>query len=130
MQSEHRWELKKRFTFEAAHKLPSHDGKCARLHGHSWVMYVCFSGDSLQQEGPKAGMLQDYAEIKSIVKPFVDEFLDHHYLNDTTGLVNPTSEEIARWVYHSLRPKIPLLTAITIQETCTSECTYTSLARE
>lgn len=116
--------LSKQFRFEASHRLPAHDGKCARLHGHSWIGRVYVRGTELQADGPKAGMLIDFGELKRIVNPLVDDYLDHHHLNDTTGLENPTSEELARWIYDKLKPELPELAAIEIEETCTSSCRY------
>lgn len=116
--------LSKSFRFEASHQLPNHDGKCARLHGHSWVGKVYCRGEQLQTTGPKAGMLVDYADIKAALKPLLDEKLDHWHLNDSTGLVNPTSEEVSRWIYQQLKPLLPSLFAVEIQETCTSSCVY------
>lgn len=116
--------LSKQFRFEASHRLPAHDGKCARLHGHSWIGWLHVRGPELQATGPKAGMLVDFSDLKSIVNPLVDEYLDHHHLNDTTGLENPTSEEISRWIYNHLKPNLPALVAVEIEETCTSRCRY------
>jgi 6-pyruvoyltetrahydropterin/6-carboxytetrahydropterin synthase len=116
--------LKKEFLFEAAHKLPNHDGKCQRLHGHSWKMRVVVVGDHLHNCGPKQGMLTDYAEISAIVKPVVEMYLDHHYLNETLKLENPTSECICIWLYEYLKPQLPLLASVEIDETCTSSCLY------
>lgn len=118
------FKLTKEFKFEAAHKLPAHDGKCARLHGHSWTMLVTVAGDRLRDSGPKAGMLLDFGDLKAGVQPLVERCLDHHYLNETTGLVNPTSEELARWVYDNLKPAFPGLLSVEVRETCTSACTY------
>jgi 6-pyruvoyltetrahydropterin/6-carboxytetrahydropterin synthase len=116
--------LKKEFRFEAAHKLPLHDGKCQRLHGHSWKMRVVVSGELLAQGGPKSGMLQDYAEISQKVKPIVDNLLDHHYLNETLKMESPTSENIACWLYFRLKDELPGLVAVEIDETCTSSCCF------
>lgn len=118
------WTLTKQFRFEAAHRLPGHDGKCARLHGHSWVGYVVVEGDKLHATGPKAGMLVDFGDMSKPVKVMVDEHLDHYYLNESTGLDNPTSEEVARWIFDYLATWIPLLKAVVIEETCTSRCEY------
>ncbi|MGK7933804.1 MAG: 6-carboxytetrahydropterin synthase QueD [Microcystaceae cyanobacterium] len=119
------WIISKQFRFEAAHQLPHHDGKCRRLHGHSWVGKVYVKGNELQQAGSKQGMLMDYGEIKQYLKPLLDKFLDHHYLNETTGLENPTSEALARWIYDYLEEiGLPGLYAVEIQETCTSACFY------
>lgn len=116
--------LEKEFRFEASHRLPAHDGKCRRLHGHSWVGRLIVEGDLLAAGGPKAGMLVDYGDLSAAVKPLVEEYLDHHHLNETLGLENPTSEEIARWVYEKVKPLLPPLTEVVIEETCTSKCTY------
>lgn len=124
--------LTKEFRFEAAHRLPHHDGKCARLHGHSWKMRVVLQGGVLHQHNSKAGMLTDFGDISSKVKPLVEDCLDHHHLNDTTGLQNPTSEELARWIFNQLEKKLEyragfvhvFLKAIEVDETCTSSCRY------
>lgn len=117
--------LKKEFTFEAAHKLPHHDGKCQRLHGHSWRARIVVGGDVLEVGGPKAGMLMDFAEVSRVVKPIVEDVLDHHYLNESLQMENPTSEAIACWLYYRLRSDIPGLIAVEVDETCTSSCCYT-----
>ena len=46
-------------------------------------------------------------------------------LNDMAGLDNPTSENLARWLWDRLKPALPALSAIVIRETCTSGCRYT-----
>ena len=69
-------------------------------------------------------MLVDFYDIKQALNPIVDGYLDHWHLNDSTHLTNPTSEELARWVYNKLLPFLPDLHAVVIEETCTSACTY------
>lgn len=112
----------KDFSFEAAHRLPNvpEGHKCARLHGHSFRVRVVI-------EGPvdtRTGWVMDFADIKAVVRPLEDR-LDHYYLNDIEGLENPTSEELARWIWRALKPQLPLLAAIEVRETCTSGCIYT-----
>lgn len=125
------WLIYKEFSFEAAHNLPHHDGKCSRLHGHSWRGKVYVKGNQLISEGAKQGMIMDYGDIKKYLKPLLDDFLDHYYLNESTGLENPTSEEIARWIYKKLaKAGLPGLYAVEIQETCTSGCRYTEGSSE
>ena len=118
------WTLTKHFPFEAAHFLPHHDGKCQRMHGHSWVMDVECRRDALDSDGPKQGMVVDFGDISTAVKPLLDGWLDHYVLNETTGLESPTSECLAEWIYSWLKPRVPYLHAITIAETCTSACRY------
>ena len=115
-------EIYKEFTFEAAHLLPNvvAGHKCGRLHGHSFRFEVHVSGEI----DPTFGWIMDYADIKKLVKPVVAR-LDHYYLNDIAGLENPTSEVIARWIWHELKPVLPQLSKIVVKETCTSGCIYT-----
>jgi len=116
--------LEKDFRFEAAHHLPEHDGKCRRKHGHSFKGTILLQGDRIFPDGPKQGMLMDYGDVSAVLKPLLDNVLDHYDLNETLP-VYPTSENIARWLYDQLRPRLgALLVAVTIEETCTARCTY------
>jgi 6-pyruvoyltetrahydropterin/6-carboxytetrahydropterin synthase len=72
---------------------------------------------------PRLGWLMDYADISQAFKPILDR-LDHYYLNEVPGLGNPTSENIAAWIWKELRPRLPLLTEVTVAETCTAKCVY------
>jgi 6-pyruvoyltetrahydropterin/6-carboxytetrahydropterin synthase len=114
-------ELRKTFQFEAAHLLPnlpaSH--KCRRLHGHSFVVEIVVAGEI----DPKLGWLIDYAEISDTFKPLLER-LDHYYLNEIPGLENPTSENIAIWIWRDLKPRLALLTEVVVAETCTARCVY------
>lgn len=114
-------EIYKAFSIEAAHRLPNApDGhKCRRLHGHSFKIVIHIEGEV----DPQAGWLEDFAYIKEKFKPLFEQ-LDHHYLNDIEGLENPTSENLARWIWEKLLPELPELKKIVVQETCTSGCVY------
>lgn len=119
------WRLTKRGRFEASHLLPNHDGKCARLHGHSWSVEIEVEGSSLAEAGPKAGMVADYGDLAKPLNRLIDSHLDHYHLNDSTGLENPTSEELARWIFRQLEPVlVGHLTAVVVEETCTSRAEY------
>lgn len=117
-----RVELRKTYTFEAAHRLPHvpPEHKCFRMHGHSFRVEVCVEGEV----DPATGWLQDYGEITAIVEPMIKKELDHRTLNDVPGLENPTSELLCLWLWERLKPRLPLLNAITVHETCTARCTY------
>lgn len=114
-------EIYKAFTIEAAHRLPNlpDDHKCSRLHGHSFTIEIHVSGDVDEA----TGWVIDFSEISKIFKPLF-ECLDHHYLNDIDGLENPTSENLAKWVWQKLKPSLPLLSSVVIKETCTAGCIY------
>ncbi len=113
-------EVFREFTFEAAHRLPHVPAghKCGRLHGHSYRVEVHVRGP-VQSE---AGWVMDFADIKERVAP-VHEQLDHRYLNEVEGLDNPTSENVARWIWDRLCPVLPL-TRVVVRETCTTGCVY------
>lgn len=111
----------KEFSFEAAHRLPNvpEGHKCARLHGHSFQVRVTLDGPV----GDESGWVMDFADIKAAYGPVHDR-LDHRYLNEIPGLENPTSENLARWIWRELRVALPELAAIEVRETCTSGCIY------
>jgi 6-pyruvoyltetrahydropterin/6-carboxytetrahydropterin synthase len=114
-------ELRKKFRFEAAHRLPKmpEGHKCRRLHGHSFSVEIAVEGEC----DPDLDILIDYADISLAFKPIL-EILDHNYLNEIEGLENPTSENIAAWIWQKLKPVLPHLKEIIIEETCTSRCVY------
>lgn len=114
-------EIFKEFTFEAAHHLPNVPAvhKCARLHGHSFAVRISVAGEV----GSETGWVMDFSEIGAAFGP-VRKRLDHYYLNEIEGLENPTSENLARWIWERLQPDLPQLSAVEIRETCTSGCTY------
>lgn len=119
--------ITKQFRFEAAHWLPSmpEGHKCRRMHGHSFVFDVNVLGDVEES----TGVLMDFGDIKQVVKPYV-EMLDHWCINEVGNrldeplLQNPTSENLAQWLYHELKPKLPGLFSVVIYETCTTRCEY------
>jgi len=82
-----RMELIVNHSFEAAHRLPGHPGKCARVHGHSYRVRVVVKGGDILSDG----MVIDFHEVKEVI-----DQLDHQYLNDF--IKNPTAEHIALWL--------------------------------
>lgn len=114
-------ELRKSFQFEAAHRLPllPEGHKCHRLHGHSFKVELMVSGEC----DPRMGWLMDYSDISAAFKPVWLQ-LDHNYLNDIPGLENPTSENLAHWIWQRLKPALPLLRELVVAETCQSSCCF------
>ncbi len=114
-------EIFKEFQFEAAHRLPNvpEGHKCARLHGHSYRITLHVSGGI----APESGWVMDFADIKAAFKPYLEQ-LDHYYLNEVPGLENPTSENLARWIWCRLSPCLSGLTQVVVRETCESGCIY------
>jgi 6-pyruvoyltetrahydropterin/6-carboxytetrahydropterin synthase len=111
----------KEFVFEAAHRLPNVPvgHKCSRLHGHSFRAEIHVRGDVVAE----SGWVIDFADIKRAFAP-LHEQLDHNFLNEIEGLSNPTSENLARWIWRNLHPTLPGLRKVVVRETCTSGCTY------
>jgi 6-pyruvoyltetrahydropterin/6-carboxytetrahydropterin synthase len=114
-------EIFKQFSIEAAHWLPNvpEGHKCRRMHGHSFLIEIHVAGPL----DPRLGWVMDFAEIKAAFEP-VEAQIDHYCLNDIEGLENPTSENLARWIWDRLRLPLPLLSKVVVKETCTSGCVY------
>lgn len=110
------------FQVEAAHRLPNvpSDHQCFRLHGHSFIIEIHVSG----AVGENTGWVMDFAELKAKFDPLYKQ-LDHNYLNEIPGLENPTSENLAKWIWQKLKPELTLLSKVIVKETCNSGCIYT-----
>ncbi|HLS80465.1 MAG TPA: 6-carboxytetrahydropterin synthase QueD [Steroidobacter sp.] len=114
-------EIYRIFTIEAAHRLPNVPAghKCARLHGHSFRIELRLSG----AVDAHSGWVMDFADVRKAFQPIYDR-LDHHFLNEVPGLENPTSENLARWIWREAKPVLPALSKVIVHETCTSGCVY------
>lgn len=114
-------ELFKDFIFDAAHWLPNvpEDHKCRRIHGHTYRLRVVVSGTL----DVTLGWVMDFADLKAVVEPLVKS-LDHYLLNEIEGLENPTCERIAIWLWDRIKPKVPQLIRIVLNETPTSGVIY------
>lgn len=69
--------ITKKIRFEAAHRLLNHAGKCRYLHGHSYVAEITVEAQTLTSP---SGMVMDFAEVKGLIMPWVDENWDHNIL--------------------------------------------------
>ncbi len=115
------YSIKVELTFSAAHNLRGYKGKCESLHGHNWKVEAAIKSKSLD----KCGMVMDFKILKGELKEILEE-LDHKYLNDIPYFkkVNPTSENIARFLYRKLKAEIRKLSAVTVWESENSAATY------
>lgn len=94
--------ITKLFHFEAAHFLPGHRGKCARLHGHSYKLEVTLRGPVKDAPGESDhGMVMDFSEVAEVVKHVVIERLDHQELGAVTNL-HTTAENLVHWIWDEL----------------------------
>ena len=120
--------LKVEGAFEAAHQLPDYPGKCARLHGHNWVVEAVVKGKQLDD----LGMLVDFKIVKKALNSVLDRY-DHRFLNELEPFksqVNPTAENLARIIFTELAASEVLkngayLAAVTVFESPKSSVTYT-----
>lgn len=114
-------EIFKEFIIEAAHRLPNvpTGHKCGRLHGHSFRIEVHVRGPI----DPTMGWIIDFTDIKAAFKA-TEDLIDHRYLNEVPGLENPTSENLAKWIWAQILPSLPLLSKVVVRETCTTGCVY------
>jgi 6-pyruvoyltetrahydropterin/6-carboxytetrahydropterin synthase len=107
--------------FSSAHNLREYKGKCEDLHGHNWKVEAVVRREKLDP----IGMLMDFKELKTPLNAILED-LDHKYLNDLEPFkkLNPTSENIARYIYERLKKEIPDLSLVTVWENSTSSATY------
>lgn len=114
-------ELVRSYTFEAAHSLPRvpKEHKCHNMHGHSFRVDLRLSGE-IDEE---MGWFIDYGEVDELWEP-LHKMLDHHCLNEIDGLENPTSENLARWLWGKLKPQLDILDAVVVYEMPDAYCVY------
>jgi 6-pyruvoyltetrahydropterin/6-carboxytetrahydropterin synthase len=98
------------FYFAAAHRLPRYEGPCFRMHGHNYKFFVGVEGEV----DPATGMIADFGKIKEVVAEEVLSRADHRNLNDV--LDNPTAENIARWIWEALAPRVAGLCEVRLYE--------------
>jgi 6-pyruvoyltetrahydropterin/6-carboxytetrahydropterin synthase len=112
--------------FASAHQLRGYMGRCENLHGHSWKVQVCVSSQNLND----IGLAMDFTELKRITNEIVGP-LDHTCLNSLAPFtnINPSSENISRWIFNSLKEKVAgyevKLKSVTVWESDTASATYT-----
>jgi len=109
-------------TFDAAHNILTSNGKCERLHGHTWKIELFVSGPKTEA----TGMVVDFTILKANLQELADK-LDHTYLNELTEIGNPTSENISKYAYKHLKKTIPncvKLEKIRVWESPKSWCEY------
>ena len=115
------YEIRIKSDFSAAHNLRNYRGKCERLHGHNWLIEAVFAYRSLD----KAGMAVDFRAAKEALKAVLER-LDHSYLNELKFFkkVNPTSENIAKFIYDGVKKKIQNVKSVSVRENADSCAVY------
>lgn len=113
--------IRKEFAFSASHQLyglkVGHP--CTNCHGHNYVVTVEMSATKLSA----IGFVIDYRELEPI-KKFIDTTLDHRHLNDVL-VINPTAENLAKYIFQKFKKEFPQLTAVEVSETPKTTARYT-----
>jgi len=130
------------FSFDAAHRIMGHGGKCAWLHGHTYRLGVTVQAETLNH----LGMVMDFDDLKALVEKRVLSRWDHAtLLREDDPLVpaiirvqaeapqkvitfpqNPTAEVLAQAAAEALASVLPSgvrLARLTVWESpaCASE---------
>lgn len=122
-------------SFDSAHFLFGHQGKCSNLHGHRWRIIAKISGESLQESGDKSGMLMDFSDFKRELHALADS-LDHALLVERGTLrlatmdalesegfeiitlpFRPTAENLAKYLYDRMKELSFPIQSMTVYET-------------
>lgn len=121
------YELMVELGFSSAHQLRGYKGKCENIHGHNWRVQVYVTSNRLND----IGIAIDFHELKKITNDVLNQ-LDHKELNKIFPFteINPSSENIARWIYESIKKRISeyehvSLSAVTVWESDNASATYT-----
>ena len=119
------YELMIETGFSSAHQLRGYQGKCENIHGHNWRVQVYVTAETLNN----IDIAIDFHELKKITNDLLSQ-IDHTCLNNVFPFteINPSSENIARWISESLRKKLsghPVsVSAVTVWESETASATY------
>lgn len=119
------YELVVESKFAAAHQLRNYNGRCENLHGHNWRVTAHVSAEKLNE----IGLAIDFVDLKRILREQLDQ-LEHVFLNEIFPFteINPSSENIARWLYNNLSKKINngnvMVSMITVWESDTASASY------
>ena len=89
--------------FASAHRLRGYEGPCENLHGHNWVVTAIVGIDELDE----IGIAYDFKKLKNHLNEIIER-LDHQFLNEVSPFdkINPTSENIAKFIFESLAGKL------------------------
>lgn len=114
------WILHTEFTFDAAHAIEGYDGKCSRLHGHTYRVKMSAKSHTLHpsQYLPTADMVCDFKELKWPGSDSLKGGFDHGNLNDLLPVAT-TAERIAEYIHQETKKRIPddIQLTVTVWET-------------
>ncbi len=95
----------KEFTFDSAHYLPWHKGKCQTMHGHTYRLQIGVRG-GIDEDG----LVIDFSDLKRLVNALIVNQLDHKNLNEVElkdfPCESPTAENMVKWIVEQLEEEI------------------------
>lgn len=97
------YELRITTKFSAAHQLRNYQGKCENLHGHNWRVEVYVQAEQLND----IGLAMDFKDLKDAANYYLEQ-IEHSFVNEVFPFteLNPSSENIAKWIYDGLSKKL------------------------
>ena len=119
------YEIKIISAFSGAHSLRDYPGNCRNIHGHNWKVEVIMHSNELDN----LGMSLDFRMLKQETENLL-KTIDHTYLNENPpfNTLNPTAENLARWIFESLSEKLnnnnAKLCRVSVWENENSSATY------
>ena len=137
--------LKSEIQFDMVHYLNGYVGKCKNIHGHRYRLVVKVSSQTLHESGQLRGMVDDFSEVKAVLKEVHDLF-DHKLvieeneegkrvvekLNESGKVFEilfvpyrPTAEEMSRHIFNEIKKRGVRVTEVELFETPTNSCIYT-----
>ena len=106
--------------FDAAHFLKNYNGKCAKVHGHTWAIDVEIEGNILDE----IGMVVDFSDVKKTVRKLLP---DHEFLNEVIP-VNPTAENLSKYFFEMFKEEFSgkpyEIKSVTLWESPACGCKY------
>ncbi|MCH8556195.1 MAG: 6-carboxytetrahydropterin synthase [Balneolia bacterium] len=123
-----RWKLNTEFKFDSAHFIEGYDGKCGRMHGHTYKVKMTAISSKLNPSAylKTPDMVCDFKELKWAAADSTKGGLDHAVLNDILPC-STTAERIAEYIHNETKKRLPegIELIVTVWETDTSWVEYT-----
>jgi len=118
------FELSQTFSFDAAHTLkrqvsPDEALGSRRIHGHTYTAEVYVQGE----RQPESGMVVDLAVLREVIASVRGE-LDHHFLDEVSGLGAPTLENLCVFIMARVKQQIPQVSGVAVSRAAGDRCLY------